>query len=185
MGGVKGKPSRETQKGEEAPPPPEILPIDRVKAELRKLFPQAPHHMTGAEEHELFSSLRVLDELTPEDWLACRAWMICPERVRGRKLWPRDRSEFVSNAGQAVEAIRQGWKTGLRGWWNQQTGHPAKPAPPPPARDEGETLDLGPDALQFFKSAPGQPPSPKPPPSATIRPPVGGRPLAPTREIGA
>jgi len=161
------------------------LPVDRVKDELRKVFPDAPRHMTGAEQHDLFSSLAVLDEFTPEDWLASRAWMICPDRVRGRKLWPRDRAEFVQNAGQAIEAIRPWWKTGGRAWWNQRPGQPAKQSAPGPPEDEGETLDLGPEALQFFKSAAGKTTSPKPLQVPATRPPLGGRPAAPTREIGA
>lgn len=119
--------------------PSKMMPVDRVKAELAAVFPDAPKHMTGAEQHELFGSLRVLDELTAEDWHACRAWMICPDRVRGRKLWPRDRAEFVSNAGQAIEAIRQWWKTGGRSWWNRREVKPPAAvlrATPPPAESE-------------------------------------------------
>jgi len=59
-------------RGRAAPPPPplspvKLLPVDRVRAELATVFPDAPRHMTAAEQHDLFGSLGVLDELTPED----------------------------------------------------------------------------------------------------------------------
>lgn len=132
--------------------PAAMKPIDRVRSELATVFPDAPRHMTGTEQHELFGSLELLDELTPEDWLACRCWVTCPERVRGRKLWPRDRAEFVANAGQAIEAIRPWWKSGGgRTWWNQKQATPAKtpaiaPAPTPPV----ETSEDGPSPLQIW-----------------------------------
>lgn len=118
------------------------MPVDRVKMELAAVFPSAPRNMTAAEMHELLGSLATLDELSAEDWRACRAWMICPERIRGRSLWPRSRSEFVANADQAIEVIRQWWLHRGRAWWNRSQVKPdpklptVLPAPVPGEEEE-------------------------------------------------
>lgn len=145
-------------------PPPlspvNLLPVDRVRAELATVFPSAPRHMTAGEQHDLFGSLSVLDELTAEDWQACRGWVTCPDRVRGRKLWPRDRAEFVANAGQAVESIRQWWKTDGRSWWNRSQGNPPRktiPSISSAAAPAGDVIEDPVEALAFFRSAPTKP----------------------------
>ena len=146
-----------------APPPlspVNLLPVDRVRAELATVFPSAPRHMTAGEQHDLFGSLSVLDELTAEDWQACRGWVTCPDRVRGRKLWPRDRAEFVANAGQAVESIRQWWKTDGRSWWNRSQGNPPRKSTLGTASTTtpvGDVIEDPAEALAFFRSAPAKP----------------------------
>jgi hypothetical protein len=80
-----------------------LYPLDRITAQLAAVWPSAPRHMTGAEMHALHDSLRVLNEFTDDDWTASRAWIEAPNRVRGCALWPRSRSEFVSNSGEAIE----------------------------------------------------------------------------------
>ncbi|MCW1922704.1 hypothetical protein OKA05_09075 [Luteolibacter arcticus] len=133
--------------------PSQLMPIDRVKIELATVWPDAPKHMTGQESHDLFSSLAVLDELTPEDWLACRAWILCPDRIRGRKLWPRNRAEFVANAGEAIEAIRTWWRTGGgRQWWNRhQSSRPTAPVVVPDPVPSADVIEDPDEALKFFR----------------------------------
>ena len=105
--------------------PSNLLPVDRVKIELATVWPDSAKHYTGGENHDLFSSLAVLDEFMADDWLACRAWVICPDKVRGRKLWPRNRTEFVANAGEAIGIIRPWWnKGGGLKWWNAEQARP-------------------------------------------------------------
>jgi hypothetical protein len=127
---------------DKTPPPPlspkELKPIDRIKAELALMWPKAPKHWTGKDLHELHSALEVLAELSQDDWLACRCWVICPDRVRDRALWPRDRIEFISNAGQAVEAIRKWWPLAGRKWWDGKQSRPAEPKPAGPAAEPAE-----------------------------------------------
>jgi len=118
-----------------------LYPLDRITAQLAAVWPSAPQHMTGAEMHALHGSLRVLNEFTAEDWLSCEAFVQAPSRVRGGPLWPRSRSEFVSNAGEAIEKVRTWWKNGGgRSWWASKK--PSNPAAPP-RTSEGEPAPTG------------------------------------------
>ena len=132
---VKERKEKEGKEREETTPPApvqkptlspsDLLPVDRVKLQLATVFPDAPRHYTGSDSHDLFSSLAVLDEFLADDWLACRAWIICPEKIRGRKLWPRNRTEFVANASEAIGIIRPWWnKGGGLKWWNAEQARP-------------------------------------------------------------
>jgi hypothetical protein len=110
--------------------PSELMPVDRVKISLAAVWPDSAKHYTAAENHDLFGSLAVLDEFMADDWLACRAWVICPDKIRGRKLWPRNRTEFVANAGEAIGIIRPWWnKGGGLKWWNAEQGRPSAKSP--------------------------------------------------------
>ncbi|MCW1917051.1 hypothetical protein OJ996_25905 [Luteolibacter sp. GHJ8] len=139
-GKVKESKGRETRTRDADPPPPalspaELKPIDRVKAELGAMWPEAPRAWTGRDDHGLWDSLPVLAEFSQDDWLACRCWVQCPQRIRDRPLWPRDRIEFVANAGQAIETIRKWWSVAGRKWWGarQSREPPALIAALPPA----------------------------------------------------
>jgi hypothetical protein len=151
-------PEGSPRKGEEVAPFPveavaELTPAARVQAELAKVFPNAPAHMTGAEQHDLFDALRTLDELTAEDWQAIAGWFRAPDRIRGRKLWPRDRAEFIRNAGQAIENIRKWWKTGGgRAWATRPEVASRPPKSSQVAENDGDRIELGADALDFFRS---------------------------------
>jgi len=144
-----------------------LFPGDRHTANLAAVWPEAPRHMSGADLHSLHSALRVLDELTAEDWTACTAWVQAPSRVRGCALWPRSRSEFVANAGEAIEKIRRWWAHGGgRGWWAGKNRPVA-----PPGKHEGSTREPEPitagefsskvEATEFFRSLRTQKPAPE------------------------
>lgn len=107
----KGREVEEKEKGRERqqPPPPPVSG-DGVLAGLRDVFPDAPKSLTAAEQRDLEESRPVLTEFSDEDWSASKAWVSATDRQRGRKLWPRDRREFIKNAGEAVEMIRKWWK---------------------------------------------------------------------------
>lgn len=138
-----------------------MYPIDQITAQLAAVWPSAPHHMTGAEMHSLHGSLRVLDEFSPEDWTACTAWVQAPHRVRGCALWPRSRSEFVTNAGEAIEKVRRWWAHGGgRSWWSGK-----RRAAPSVVRREVMQHDPEPiageftskaDATEYFRTLRGQ-----------------------------
>lgn len=106
------------QGGEEASAPPPA--VGRIISELANLFPHAARSMTRTDINELRASMSLLEEFTPDDWLACKAWMKAPQRIRGRALWPRNRAEFVANAGEAIEKIRDWWSREGRKWWSPQ-----------------------------------------------------------------
>ena len=143
--GEAGTPPRAADK---TPPPPlspkELKPIDRIKAELATMWPHASKHWTGKDLHDLHSAVDVLAELTQDDWLACRCWVICPTKIRDADLWPRDRSEFVANAGQAIERIRKWWPVAGRKWWQGKQSRPAveKPSVVEPAEDAPSPLSI-------------------------------------------
>lgn len=122
---------------------PEPLPAERVMAELATVWPDAPRSMTGAELHALHGSLRVLDELTAEDWQACASWVVAPNRVRGCALWPRSRSEFVEHAGEAVEKIRSWWRRDGRRWAKERS-KPTTPRNPTSNSSQGSPPDMEP-----------------------------------------
>jgi len=118
--------------------------------------------MTVAERHSLHGSLRVLDELTDEDWLAAAAWVQAPQRIRGGPLWPRSRAEFVANVGEAMEKIRAWWKAGGQSWHRSREGRGSGAAIPdapksqqrqPQAQEQpaGEFASKA-DATDYFRS---------------------------------
>jgi hypothetical protein len=140
-----------------------LFPGDRHSANLAAVWPEAPRHMSGSDLHSLHSALRVLDELSAEDWIACTAYVQAPRRVRGCALWPRSRSEFVANIGEAAEKIRRWWHhEGGKHWWTAKsvdavTG--TKPAtlivgidPGEPGGDFGSKAE----AVDFFRELKSQ-----------------------------
>lgn len=143
----------------ETPPKHDVLfPGDRHSANLAAVWPEAPRHMSGADLHSLHSALRVLDELSAEDWIACTAYVQAPRRVRGCALWPRSRSEFIANIGEAIEKIRRWWHhEGGKQWWNaknRDAGTGTKPAPLIAGFDPGEPggdFESKADAVDFFR----------------------------------
>jgi hypothetical protein len=118
-------------------PPRELLPHQQVQKRLSEVWPSAPRAMTGIEMHDLHGSLSVLCELSDEDWTACSAWNAAPLRELGReKRWPRDRAEFVRNAGQVVELVRTWWKAGGKRWHAGKTRQQPKPQAAAPVTNE-------------------------------------------------
>lgn len=106
-----GKGREVEEKGREAEvfsTPP--LSRDGVLSGLRDTFPDSPKGMSAGEQRDLEEARPVLVEFTEEDWKASKAWVSATDRARGRKLWPRDRREFIKNAGEAIEMIRKWWK---------------------------------------------------------------------------
>jgi hypothetical protein len=102
-------------------------PSDELFAMLREIFPDSSLTAAPAEQRELDEARSVISEFTSEDWTACKAWVKAPDRIRGRKLWPRNRREFVQNAAEAIEKIRPWWKKDGRKWANGTKPIPIEP----------------------------------------------------------
>lgn len=132
---------RNHQEGGKDTPPPADPAIadeaqaaedDRILHDLNRAYPNALPHLSRAEDRHFRENLPTLRQLTPEDFLALRAWNCAPAGVRGRALWPRSRAEFLEKTGEATEHIRTFWKLHGRAWW-QRTGHRLHQPKPPPA----------------------------------------------------
>ncbi|MCH7228278.1 hypothetical protein [Haloferula sp. A504] len=96
---------------------------------LTGCFPDAPTAVSRPERAMLSEILPHLRELTDDDWHAVRAWNDAPDRVRGRKLWPRDRGEFLAHYFEAIQKIRPWWRKTGRRWWQERQGKPASRQP--------------------------------------------------------
>lgn len=84
--------------------------LPELSRNLATCFPAAPEGMDRGDEAALLAAQSILAELSGEDWAALQAWFgETDDDDRGCKLWPRTRSEFLWNAGEAVEKIRRWW----------------------------------------------------------------------------
>lgn len=114
-------------------------------------FPDAPG-ILAPPERSAFQAIHLhLTELEPDDWLALRCWNLAPDRIRGRRLWPRSRREFLDNAFEAIEHIRKWWRKDGRRWHRQQAG-PTRPKPQPAAPAPTGTECTTEEALAILRS---------------------------------
>lgn len=163
QGGDNGGPSltpkqvgTEENGGEQAPPPsfPSILsdPADRILwRKLAICFPDAPQAPDRHEIALLPELLPHLQGLTENDWIALLAWLLAPDRIRGRGKWPRDRRECLAHLFEVLQKIRPWWRQTGRKWWEAK--HSPKPpaAPHEPSQPPATTLSTA-EALALLNS---------------------------------
>lgn len=123
--------------------------VDRVLIHLGTVFPTETKSLDFDDREALAANIAVFEEMTEADWLAAKCWIICPQRIRDRTPWPRDRSEFIHNPGKALAQIRPWWKRAGEKWWNGQQGR----RDPPTAQPAGpsEPAEEAPDSLRIWK----------------------------------
>lgn len=97
-----------------------VLP-ERAIEGIRGAFPKASKFLSKIERDNLDQILEMIGEATEEDWLALRVWVNeADDKARGEKLWPRNRSQFLQFAGEALEKVRTWWESGGSEWWFQR-----------------------------------------------------------------
>lgn len=143
------EPSLIHQEGEGSPSLPAVSPIIE---NLHRAFPDAPRAIVGREHAEMTAQQPTLAEMTGEDWQALRAWQKAPLRVIERRTrWPRDRAEFLANAGNVLEIVRRWWKSGGRSWAARQGRARPKAATLP--ESPGETIEDPQEALRILRGS--------------------------------
>lgn len=84
-------------------------------------FPRASQFLSKIENDGLEENREFISEATETDWLALRVWVNeADDKARGEKLWPRNRSQFLQFAGEALEKVRTWWDCGGAEWWFQR-----------------------------------------------------------------
>jgi hypothetical protein len=97
-----------------------VLP-ERAIEGIRGAFPKASKFLSKIERDNLDQILEMIGEATDDDWLALRIWVNeADDKARGEKLWPRNRSQFLQFAGEALEKVRTWWESGGAEWWFQR-----------------------------------------------------------------
>ncbi|MGD1979810.1 MAG: hypothetical protein PVJ98_10475 [Akkermansiaceae bacterium] len=98
--------------------PPEF---EEIINRLAQAYPNAPRNLEPVERTELANHKPILAEMTGEDWEVLRVWTNeATDQSRGCKLWPRNRSQFLNHAGQALEKVRTWWEESGREWWEKK-----------------------------------------------------------------
>ncbi len=87
---------------------------------LCRCFSDAPPALSPAERADFRLILPHLQDHAPDDWSAILAWNEATDRVRGRKLWPRDRGEFLRQYFEAIQKIRPWWRSTGKSWWDSR-----------------------------------------------------------------
>lgn len=116
---------------------------------LAQVFPHAPTALSRPEANLLLELWPHLRDLSEDDWTACQAWQSAPDRVRGRKLWPRSRREWLENFFEAIQHIRRWWPSTGRRWWSERQGLPLQTQKPPAPDAPVEAMDKA-EALAFL-----------------------------------
>lgn len=131
----------------ETPPPPSGFVEDRgtlpwLEAKLGWIYPDEPGTLPQRERVAVLREQGVLAELTDDDWLGLRVWLVeADDQVRKRKRWPRSRAEFLDHCGEAVGKVRKWWRWRGARWWAAKGNRVA-------AKDAGPTEDF----LEFWQA---------------------------------
>jgi len=128
--GIK-KPKKPTKRKEAEPErPPAAFSFSDfgiVLFNLNQVYPHATDVLSYAEEIALTEAGKVLFELTGEDWLALQIWTNEADDIcRGCRLWPTNRSQFLTTPHNALEKVRQWWAASGKAWWTRRLDLAAK-----------------------------------------------------------
>lgn len=92
-----------------------------IMARLAQAYPNAARNLEPIETKALSDHKAILAEMTDEDWETLRVWTNeATDQSRGCKLWPGNRSQFLQNAGEALEKARNWWEKFGRKWWQDK-----------------------------------------------------------------
>ena len=123
---------------------------------LGQVYPNAPKSLEAVERNALADHQSILAEITLDDWEALRVWTNeASERVRGCKLWPTNRSQFLQHAGEAVEKVRIWWKLSGADFWEKRRARRKREViekgSPPRTEEELTEWTTPEDALAHWK----------------------------------